>query len=617
MDLRGQGFRLEGLRIEPPTGEVAGPGGREQLDPKVMAVLVTLAGRAGRVVTREELLSQVWPGAVVSDDALTRCIYELRRHLSQAGGDERYKAMLDTLPKRGYRLNVTVSPPEEAGTKPAPPAARPRWPVAGALLVAGAVAAVAWWGIREKAPAPPNSIAVLPFADMSAEGDQRYFSDGISEEILNRLVQSSDLRVISRTSSFTFRDADADIPEIAEKLDVSHVLEGSVRRSGDRVRITAQLISAATNAHVWSDTYDRSLGDIFSVQDDIAAEVAAALDASLSGTQAPRPPPPKPEAYERYLQGRFFYDRRAPGDLELMKQYLEEAVEIDPRFARAWAELAGAYRLLVFEHPDGAATWHPKHGAAARQAVELDPGLPAAHLRLAQYYWMSEDAARGNAHFDRAQELDPNNVLLLSVSAGQALKEGDRELGLEFQRRALARDPLSAVQHKNMSFYLGATGQYEEALAELRVAEDLGSTMAPVDYAERVRLLVLLGRLDQAPEVVPQIPEGDFRDFALALLYQAPGREAEADAALQRLADRPPNTEEPLLAEAYAQRGMTDLAFESLWRIREAFPRDDIPDRNQAYGLQQKLFGSPLLRPMESDPRWKAFLADLDGSPRL
>ena len=582
------GFRFEGLRIEPQTGEVAGPGGREKLDPKVMEVLVYMAQRAGEVVPREDILKALWPGAVVTDDALTRCFYELRRQLSRAGGDERYRDMLETLPKRGYRLNGEV----RAARSPS------RWRLAVGVAAVAALAVLALYlGLRRAGPpgadpAAVRSIAVLPFTDMSPAGNQGYFADGIAEEILNRLVKASDLRVISRTSSFSFRDRNADIPRIAAKLDVTHVLEGSVRRAGDRVRITAQLISASTNAHVWSDTYDRNLGDILAVQDDIATQVAAALDATLSGTSVTRPP--NPEAYELFLQARHFYNRRAPGDLQLMAKYLEEAVAIDPGFAAAWAELAGAYHLLIFEQPGSEPAWHAKRGRAALRAVELDPELAVARLRLAQHYWRAGDRARGRKQYQKAVELDPDDLLLLSINAGAALSDGDIDQAVELQSRVVARDPLSATQRNNLASYLAAAGRYEEALAEYRMRDELDLDKKPGDDADLLRLLVLLERYDEASAIASAMPEGRHRDFGVALLYPAPGQRPQADAAMRRLEARPP-ADDFLLAEVYAQRGMNDEAVEAFRQSLSAVKQGE-PAAWANQQIRHSIYSLPFLR---------------------
>ena len=626
MDLCKQSFRLGDLRIEPRTGEVTGRGGREKLGPKVLAVLLVLAGRAGKVVTREELHAAVWPDAVVTDDALTRCFYELRRQLSRAGGDESYRELIETLPKRGYRLKAVVEPtieepPAASGDVPAPSAARRgrrRTFAASAAVALAAIGAALYLSRSPQIAAPSpeaasvHSIVVLPFLDMSPAKDQGYFADGMAEEILNRLAQSRDLRVIARTSSFALRDKTLNVPQIAARLDVGYVLEGSVRRSGERVRVTAQLIDASTNAHVWSETYDRSLGDILAVQDGIAAAVAAALNASLAGSKAAAAPP-KAAAYERYLHARFFYNRRGPGDLELMAQYLEEAVAIDPGFAKAWAELAGAYYLIGYENPDAQVNWFSKRGRAALKAVELHPELATAHLRLAQHYWQTGDPARGDEHWHKAVELDSNDILLLSMRAGDALSNGNPEQAVQLQRQAVARDPLSAVAHNNLGSFLAAAGDYEEALAELNIRYELNPAKNPEHDAAIVRVLVLLERFDEASATIAGMPEGESRDFALALLYQAPGRQAESEAAFRRLSTRPSMTSKLLLSEAYAQRGMNDRAVELLRNVRETFGTDSVNDYAQRYDLRQLLHASPFMRQLRSESRLDALISELDS----
>ena len=364
MDALEKGFGLEELRVDPQSGEVSGPGGREKLDRKVMDVLLHMAQHAGHVVAREDLLAALWPDAVVTDDALTRCFYELRRHLSHAGGDERYRALVETLPKRGYRLNGTVVPlaPDSGLQPPAPRKRLPTWAVAtGAAILLAVIALL----LVTKSPLSPtddasnaqsSSIAVLPFLDMSAEKDQGYLAYGVTEEILDRLTQSENLAVIARTSSFSLQQESLDVPAIGKRLNVDYVLEGSVRKAGDRLRITAQLIDVSSNAHVWSQTYDRAIDDIFAVQDEIAASVATAMQVTLAGLETGEPPPAKLDAYERFLQGQFFYNRRAPGDIERAVDEYKQAVALDPEFARAWAALAGAYSLLYAEVRTAATT---------------------------------------------------------------------------------------------------------------------------------------------------------------------------------------------------------------------------------------------------------------------
>lgn len=609
-----RGFRLEALTIEPSTGEVAGPAGREKLDPKVMGVLVLLAARAGHVVSREDLHEQLWPNAVVTDDALTRCIHELRRQLSRSGGEDRYRTMIETLPKRGYRLNGAVGPLEPA--EPLKPSVRRYWLAAGAAVAVLALVLFAAW--RVKTPlAPPavaaNSIAVLPFADMSEAQDQGYFADGIAEEILNRLAKSGGLRVISRTSSFSFRGDTTDIPTIAAKLGVSHVLEGSVRRSGNQVRITAQLISAADNSHVWSETYDHSLGDLLNVQNRIAESVAATLHVTLVSAPPGTGAPAKPEAYELFLQGRFFFNRRAPGDIERAIQYFRESLALDPSYARAWAALAGAYNLMLIHGEGAEEELRPLQGEAAMKAVELDPGLAAAHARLAQYYYEVGEHGKGAEHFARARALDPNDALVMGFSADQAVRRGDSAGATEIWRRLVERNPLSPTDRNNYAHHLMLTGQFDEATTQFRKALELNPEVHWTTRSSLLHSLVLQRRFREAQAEAQLLPAGLPRDSGLALLADAPGGRMDADAALERLLGAGEAAHRLTLAEAFALRGMTDDAFRQLTTARreaEEAPMTSDKAHERVRWLQLQVLRSPFLMPLQADPRWQEIVAD-------
>ncbi|MEX2148640.1 MAG: FlgO family outer membrane protein [Steroidobacteraceae bacterium] len=611
-----QGFGLGTLRVDPNAGEVAGPGGTEKLDPKVMAVLMMLAERARHVVPREELLARIWPNAVVTDDALTRCLYELRRQLSQAGGDEQLKAMIETVPKRGYRLNGTVTPPTP-GTETRPLAAS-RWRIA-AVGFAIVTATVLWISLAGRPDPDANrraggettaSIAVLPFVDMSAGQDQEYFSDGISEEILNRLTQVKTFLVIARTSSFAFKGQPASIQEIGQKLGVTHVLEGSVRRSGDRIRITTRLVEASSNSQLWSETYDRETGGLFSIQDEIATSVATALRSTLAGTATRGAAPASAKAYELFLQGEFFYNRRATGDVALAEKYYRDALAIDPGFARAWASLAGTYSLLAYEGAMPREVALEKQGEAARKAIELDPNLAVAHARYSQYHWDIGEPGTGYQIWDQALALDPDDPLVLNFTAGVAMRAGEVDKAVRAQRRLVARDPLSAGHRVNLGMYLQAVDQLDGAKTELQKALELNPDLGSgVDFAI-ARILVLTRQFKDAKAALARLPEGDMRDHVLALLAHAEGRPSEADAALGRLVARSTTTPDIRLAEVYAFRGMSEQAFDALQGLLDAIEWDEPSLVSQVWSWQVELRVSPFLRPLHRDPRWQALMAE-------
>jgi TolB-like protein/DNA-binding winged helix-turn-helix (wHTH) protein/thioredoxin-like negative regulator of GroEL len=616
-----RGFRLEELEVDPAAGEVSGPGGREKLDPKVMKALVLMAQHAGRVVPRDELFAQLWPNAHVSDDALTRCFYELRKALGRAGGDEHYRAMIETLPKRGYRLNGKVKPTEPSSD--ARPPGAPKRRIAGLAIVAAGSLLLVFAGLRlldsldsssiPGAETTVNSIAVLPFVDMSEDHDQAHLADGISEEILNRLARAGDLKVISRTSSFAFRDRPVDIPGIATSLGVSHVLEGSVRRSGDDIRITAQLIAASNNAHVWSATFDRKKGDLFAVQDEIAEAIATALRVKLNMHQATDESRVNPEAYELFLQGQFFYNRRAPGDIERSVRYYRDAVAIDPGFARAWAALAGAYSLLKAQQRESAESWLQLQGEAAQKAVDLAPGLAVAHARLGLYYSSVANRRKGSEHLQMAMALDADDPLVMGFASDRAVWRGDIDTAVEIWRRLVQRNPLSPIDSGNLAYFLSAAGHLDESIVQWHRTMALNPDGHWSNRFELARLLILRRRHEEAVNEVMRLPIGEPRDFGMALLHRLPGYEAQADAALQRLAALPVNVENIQLAELYASRGMNEEAIVSLLAVRDALSSSvESPywSLAQDYNLRTEMLRSPHLKPLRSDPRWAELMSE-------
>jgi TolB-like protein/DNA-binding winged helix-turn-helix (wHTH) protein/Tfp pilus assembly protein PilF len=614
-----KGFELEGLRVMPPTGEVAGPGGEVKLEPKVMAVLVLMAENAGRVMLRDDLVARIWPHAVVTDDALTRCFYELRRQLAHAGGSEGYRELIETLPKRGYRLKAAVRPADLAAMPVEPPksTARRGWlflAATAAGLVAVGVAAY-YWKAQDRTgvpnAAPTYAVAVMPFLDMSASKDQRYLADGVTEEILNHLAQAPNLRVISRTSTFSLRNANLDIPQIGDRLSVDYVLEGSVRRSGAQLRITAQLIDVATNSHIWSQTYDRTLDDLFAMEDEIAASVARELKVELASDVWKDAAPVNADAYERYLQAQFHYHRRSEGDIQRAIDYYEESVEIAPELARAWAALAGAYSLAIGEiYGNSNPALREMQGRAARKAVELDPHLAVAQARLAQYYYHVQQHDRGDEHMRIAASLDPDDPLVLGFAATDALWKGDLSTALDLWRKAVAQDPLSPTVRGNLAYFLYLGGQLEESLAEFRRVLDLNPAAAPKLHGDIARVLILLGRNAEATTAIANVPEGSWRDSTLALMHRAPGRRIESDAALARLATAADSILDRVhLAEAYAYRGQDEKALRVLLEFRQSLDRKIGERPRDWWYFQDELRMAALLKPLHDDPRWATLTA--------
>jgi TolB-like protein/DNA-binding winged helix-turn-helix (wHTH) protein len=573
-----------------------------QVTGKIFDTLLYFVEHSGQLLDKRTLMEALWPKVVVEESNLTQTIHTLRRVLGERPDDHRF---IVTVPGRGYRFvaDVTVTTLEESR----PPAQRKLLTAMTATVIV--LAGVGFWmlqGSRQArssaaTDAPALSIAVLPFVDMSAEQDQAYFAEGLSEEILNLLAQSSTLRVTARTSSFSFKGRSVDIATIADTLHATHVLEGSVRKSGERVRITAQLVDGATSAHLWSQTYDRNVTDVFGVQDEIAAAVAESLQVTLTGNGSPPGPQTNSAvAFQRYLQGKYFFNRRGDSDIARAQDYFEQALQIDPQYARAWAGLAGVY-FLAEQHAtqDVLDPW----GTAVKRALQLGPNLAEAHVRAAQYYMRLGDEETAAAHCKRATALNPSDPLVLGVSAGREFAAGHWSEGIALQRRAVAVDPLAAVPHANLGAFLAAVGEWEAASTEFEKARELSPTLPKID-SEIARMQILLQRFDAAFAAAARIPAGSTRDQAIALGFHAPGQQAAANDALSRLlAQANGPARDPALhvaiAEIYALRGNSDEALS--WAQRAV----QMGDRS----TREEMMLSPFLRPLHVDARWHTLLA--------
>ncbi|MEP6610188.1 MAG: adenylate/guanylate cyclase domain-containing protein [Burkholderiaceae bacterium] len=457
------------------------------------------------------------------------------------------------------------------------------------------------------------SIAVLPFTDLSREKDQEYFTDGLAEELLNVLSKIRGLRVASRTSAFSFKGTKVDIPTVAQKLNVATILEGSVRKAGKRVRITAQLIQVATDSHLWSETYDRELEDIFAVQDDIAQSVVKELRAALLGERvdssanaqvkaevqaAAKGRGENAEAYPLYLQGRFFEDRFTREDTAKAVEYYRHALEIDPDYALAWAGLSRAYSnqagyswdLKIVEGID-------KAREAAEHALRLEPDLAEGHAALGAirmlYDW---DWKGADASLRRAMELAPGDAHVIRDIGNLAGNLGRMEEALALVRRAVALDPLSATAHRFHARLCLFAGFLDEAEVTAKKALELNPQGRLTHYwLGQVRLRQ--GRLDDALAMFQREGHDTFRLLGLAQLYHVRGRPAESEAALQELIDTDTAGAAYQIALGYAYRGETDLAFE--WLERAYVQRD---------AGMAAMKASPMLKNLRDDPRWRPFL---------
>jgi TolB-like protein/Tfp pilus assembly protein PilF len=355
--------------------------------------------------------------------------------------------------------------------------------IAGVVVLALAVAA-AWLALHDRgsAPAPEaKSIAVLPFANMSADPDNEYFSDGITDDIILHLSKVAELEVISRTSVMRYKDTDLSARQIGEQLSVASVLEGGVQRVGERVRINAQLIDARTDRHIWAEQYDRQLTDIFAIQSDVAQQIAAALEATLTADETERigkAPTENLEAYDLYLRGRHFWSQRGEG-LRRGLQYFQQALEKDPNYARAHAGVADCYSLLGFYLYLPPHEAFPAARAAALEALEIDQGLDEAHTSLGFvklfYDW---DALGAAAEYRRALELNPNSPQAHHWYSSALLVLGRFDDAIDHARRAVEIDPLSVYESVALGWQLIGARRYAEARERLRRAIELNPDFA-------------------------------------------------------------------------------------------------------------------------------------------
>ena len=456
------------------------------------------------------------------------------------------------------------------------------------------------------------SIAVLPFVNRSRDEEDAYFSDGLADELLNLLAKIRGLRVAARTSAFHFRGKDATIAEVGRTLNVATVLEGSVRKAGTRVRISVQLVKVADGYHLWSETYDRTLEDIFAVQDDIANSVVKELRPTLLGEEADsdvghqvkaevaraaKGRATDPEAHRLYLLARHLIDRFTREETAKAIEYLQQALARDPEFALACVELGRAYGNQAGQGWAPAAEGHERAREAVERALELEPDLAEGHAAMAWIRGGHDWDWRGaEASLRRALELAPGNATVLRRAGVLAWDLGRLDEAIGLYRRSLEQDPLSAGAYNHLGLALHAADRLAEAEAAFRKALEL----APQGSATRSFLSLTLlaqSRGEQARTEAMREPDVAFRLWALAIVHHAAGRRAESDEALRELTAKHTADAAYQVAKVHAARGEADAAFE--WLERAYAQGDD--------GLAD-MKTSPDLRPLHGDPRWSAFL---------
>ena len=452
---------------------------------------------------------------------------------------------------------------------------------------------------------PPHSIAVLPFVNMSGDKEQEYLSDGLAEELLNSLAEIRELQVAARTSAFSFKGTNTDIATIAYKLNVGAVLEGSVRRSGNTVRITTQLIDAVTGFHLWSHTYDRDLGDVLKLETEIAGAVANALKVSLLGDEAAkivRGGTRNPAAFDAYLRGRKAYlAAHENEDRQTAIAAYTEAIGLDPNYALAFAN-----RSLALSDYAGNASGpairesFDKAQGDAREAIALAPDLAEGHLALAFYFEIGAlDFTRANEEYERALALVPGNAQVLQLYGHFAVAMNHTEAGIAALRRAIVLDPLNRDSHRTLGRVLYFARQNEEAIGVFRDALVLDPE-DPASFAFRGVTYYALSDVERARASCESKPDDWRNQWCLAITYNKLGRHADAEAELAKMKAALGDAAAYQYATIYAQWGNVPKALEWL----------DTALRLRDPGLEL-LKTDPVLDPLRQEPRFQAVMRKL------
>ena len=451
--------------------------------------------------------------------------------------------------------------------------------------------------------APEKSIAVLPFANLSSDKDQEYFSDAISEELLNLLAKNPQLQVTARTSSFAFKGKEIGIPEIARRLHVAHILEGSVQKAGNQVRITVRLVDAGSDKQLWSRNWDRRLDDIFKIQDEIAGEVDKEQKVKLLG-QTPKARATDPQAYARYLQARELGRQLNAEALAESDALYQQALAIDPRYAPAWEGLAANFvsktTIAALPNQEGVALAREAYGKAL--AIDPDYAPALAGLGFIAMYG-DNDLAGAATRFERALALDPSNLDVLANAANLLRNLGRLDEALALEEAIVDRDPIDVRWLYVLGYSQRCAGRYDDAIASYRTVLSLSPGNGSAHY-QLGAVLLLKGQARAALAEIERETSDPYRMIGLPMAYHALGRTAESDAALSALIAKYQKDAPYNIADVYAYRGETDKAFD--WLDKAVQYRDP--------GLAE-IASDDLLAKLHDDPRWLALLRKLGKAP--
>jgi len=601
-------------RIDLASFQLSLDGRHVRLERQPLDLLIFLVQRKGQLVTREEIVERLWGKDVFVevDASINGAIRKIRTALRDDPANPRY---LETVVGKGYRftgeIELIAQPPPSAvgpagGTGPGQ-ALHARWSGRRTALLLGTLilvlAAAAWglfrWRQRQASESRPmHSIAVLPLANFSGDPSQDYFANGMTDEITTNLAKVASLKVISRTSAMRYQGTSTPLQQIARELKVDAVVEGSVVRSGNQVRITAQLIDAMNDRHVWAETYERNLGDVLGVQNTVALEIARQVRTQLTSSEEQRlgrNTPVNPDAYDAYLRGRYALTSQSAEGLKAGLPAFQQAIALDPTFAPAYAGLADTYSLLANYGVLSPREAFPQAEAAARKALQLDPNSPEAHTALAyplHHYTWQWDAAE--QEYRKAIALSPSYATAHLRHAEYLSSVGRHDEAIAEMHRALELDPLSLVYTSNLGRFLYHARRYDEAIEVLQKNLELD----PNRVYSRIHLAMCYeakGMYPQAAQEYERIKTyfgGRPTDMGAAILAETghPAKARELAKSLRRTAG---DSDWFFLAGAYAALGDHDEAFACL---KKAYEKHDF------YLVFLKVH--PYMDPLRSDPRY-------------
>jgi len=618
-------LRFDGFEVDLCSGEVWKHGIRVRLQDQPFQVLRVLLGRPGQIVTRDELKQTLWPADtfVDFDDGLNTAVKKIRELLGDSAERPRY---IETIPRRGYRFVGSIAPPSPVEATVSAPSSRPTlvlptaeaadwrraarpagYAVVGvlALVVVLVGADVGGWRARlvGHAAAPRiESLAVLPLANLSRDPGQDYFADGMTEALIANLAQVRALRVISRTSAMHYKDTHLTLPQIARELNVDAVIEGTVQRSGNHVRVSAQLIRGQTDAPVWAKVYERDSEDVLVMQSEVAQAVISEIRVQLTPQERQRfagARPVNPKAYDAYLLGDYHSRKRNSAAMEKAIEYFQEAIRVDPSYAQAYAGLANAYIERDVWSGLGIGKTEDQIRANTLKALELDGELPEAHSLLGWIYFQYDwDWMHTEAEFKRAIELNANLPSSYARYAFFLQAMGRHQEALAAVRRAVELDPLSAWNISEEGRILYRARRYADAIARYQRALELDPGYLPA-LSRIAEVYAQLGKYDEALAWAQKYQQtsGDPRLSLrlMASIYARTGKRHEAAEALRTI-EKNGDVDEYGLAVIYSALGDHDRAIAELEKLvqkRSAMPF---------------VFVGPELDSLRSDPRFQQLL---------